>query len=944
MVKWFPIVLLLAFTACEEESTFIAGAISQPVDFAFACEGDGQTIAPQDDQTAAAYDATRMCSDIAKGVTTGQGSLFGLVLSQSPARIHLVQMNPASGNEVAVLDANRFVPGYTGLQVGEAPIRILRDSNYGAFYVLNAGSKDISRIVIRSFQGQVDVAQATFPLPGTPADGTIIDGKLFVTSAFQSEAWLLDTQAMDQGAQVIPLPDRVHSIVPVDGTTLALTWKSRPVLSLMDSSGQLDAEGEQGLVPACRDTLDNDGDGKKDHEDTGCSGGVDTSEAGDVEASTPLEPLTAFMSDLYCDDGIDNDGDGHVDGDDPSCANNGVGERSAECEDGIDNDGDGKTDLDDEACYAGSDLNEGHVYGDGPFLATLVDSKAAGRFMYVMDQSQGQLIVFEWTENGLVRIDVNAVGATAEELVYRAYGSESTTSLPALTNDGFPALSHREEKNLVLPGTNLTSLTGFHGVGELWERGIAVKDGDSVASIPEGQSASTHWIPAGCDPSNQEACLQPVGDGDNHFVVGSRLDGGLQMIQAVFRGVPRHRFVQLSNDPSLRTMAVSQPKLTVGSTSYAVGSSIPEDHPFMGPMLSESIQTALAGVQPALKRQYGVWPPENPEQAPDETWALTYEGVVPGTEGYGGRLVEDGMFHAPGQRFCSRGVQIGDVLVIESSAQNMAAGLHDSIAVSFDGETCPLKVATLSRVQVAITLVGEDVVEVDAENAKIVPQAPVLDETDLGITRLKGCRDAVEAAVKDLGLDVGDYGLSATDAFVAANLPDRVTYRVRAGGAWVVQGTQSGFVHRNVFADGQCGLDPNASERLHSRIQEATLINGNYTTCPPSSSELTVDSVDTLVSSDSRFENFSFKTYMFPSCRNTEQGVVLPGTRRDTRWTFSLNGMDTPTTIQVEGTTHSARSVPFDFRRQLIHLGTSGNRVTLLRVSPTSTVPISKFE
>jgi len=771
-----------------------------------------------------------------------------------------------------------------------------------------------------------------------------LDGKLVVSSAFKPELWILDTESLETPAQVVPLPDRVHTMAALSDSTIALTWKDRPLLSLIDASGQLDTEGEVALVPACRDTLDNDGDGNIDSADAGCRGGNDSSEdSADVNSDDSLEPINAFASGLYCDDGIDNDGDGLVDEQDPSCAANGTGERLAECGDGIDNDGDGQIDLADDSCYGSSGRQEGDVYGDGPFHVAAINSQMAGQFVYVLDQSRAEILVFSMTDEGLKRVDVNAPGPDVEELVYRNYGGESTATLPGFANPGYPALSHREQQNIELPSSNLTSLTGFHGVGELWERGFDPQDGATVSSVPEGLSSSTHWIPSGCEQGVSDECRQPLGDGDNHFVVGSRLDGSLQMVQAIYRGVPWHSFVQLANDPSLRTITISAPKLSVAGVSVPVGSSVLEDHPFLGAMSTEIVQSAVAGVQHGLKRQFGIAPPQDPEEAPDESWALTYQGVLPGTDGFGGRLLDDGVLYAPGQAFCSSGVEAGDWLILEAAPQTMSSELQYPMEFVFEGEACPLKAQHISRVQVKISAVFEDSLNIDPSTAQAVPVAPVLSEDDLSLSRLKGCRELVDQAVSDLGRSTGVSPMKDLATFSSESVPDRVAYRVRSKD-WIAQGTRSGFTHRNTFAEGQCAVDETLSERLRSRVREATIVGGVYETCPPDNSKLTTAGLESLVEPGAGFENYSFQVTMLPACRNSSEGIQLPGTRRDTRWSFSLNGTDSPTSIQVDGTTHSARSVPFHFRRQLIHLGTSGNRITVLRVSPTSTVPISKFE
>lgn len=75
-----------------------------------------------------------------------------------------------------------------------------------------------------------------------------------------------------------------------------------------------------GIPAACGDGKDNDGDGKIDVADPGCSSATDSSEvshdSGCMNAADPFEGARK------CSDGIDNDGDGKADfaGGDPGCA------------------------------------------------------------------------------------------------------------------------------------------------------------------------------------------------------------------------------------------------------------------------------------------------------------------------------------------------------------------------------------------------------------------------------------------------------------------------------------------------------------------------------------------------------------------------------------------------------------------------------------------------
>jgi hypothetical protein len=85
-----------------------------------------------------------------------------------------------------------------------------------------------------------------------------------------------------------------------------------------------------GIVPACQDAEDNDGDGEVDTSDPGCTGAEDQSETPD------------------CSDGIDNNADGDIDWpQDPGCFNTSASSREGtQCDDDLDNDGDGKVDWD----------------------------------------------------------------------------------------------------------------------------------------------------------------------------------------------------------------------------------------------------------------------------------------------------------------------------------------------------------------------------------------------------------------------------------------------------------------------------------------------------------------------------------------------------------------------------------------------------------------------
>ena len=124
--------------------------------------------------------------------------------------------------------------------------------------------------------------------------------------------------------------------------------------------------------PACSNSLDDDGDGKIDSADFGCTSASDTSEKD-----------AAYV----CDDGVDNDGDTFVDyPTDPGCAHGRAKKENPHCNDGLDNDGDNQIDFPfDTYCTAASASAEtapppsGGGCGIGPELAALMPLLAWAR-------------------------------------------------------------------------------------------------------------------------------------------------------------------------------------------------------------------------------------------------------------------------------------------------------------------------------------------------------------------------------------------------------------------------------------------------------------------------------------------------------------------------------------------------------------------------------------
>ncbi|MCB9787309.1 MAG: hypothetical protein H6744_11540 [Deltaproteobacteria bacterium] len=697
----------LALSACGGKSNGPTGAFESPIDFSYACEGTGDaaghTTAPlaPNERTRSLADAFVCSADQSTGY---DARLYGLVLNAKPAGVHFIQLNPTARGGREVLDANPVIPGFSPVPVADGPVRLLRSSDYEAFWVLSAAEPAVTPIVVQGYDEalrsvRVALSPERWSLPGAPSDGLILPGTdphldtLLVTAARVPEMWTMPvSRTMTDAPPIttIPLPGRVASIEAL-GDDLLVTWVGRPVISRIARDGTVIAEA--GIRPECSDTLDNDGDGLTDADDPDCYGETDITESGGV-AARPDDASGAALSSgavPFCADGLDNDGDGLTDDEDPACDGDDAGEARPQCADGLDNDGDGLTDTDDESCYGSADLHESQLGPFGPYGAALVDAGDIGRFVYVTDPQRVRVAVFQVTDAGFVRVVATAPQGEVERTSFAdydelPYGDASVKVDRVITHfgshaAGLPAPEEAGEQDIVLPAPVADKPTAGHLRGEWWERIVDAPDGLSL-----GQSRSQVWLPQVCDseidcstafedicaddpaalercdvvtaPGPGQGCTRPPTDDQSWFVFLPRLDGTLQLIESIRAGMPLHQLAQASNEPRRRTMDVTRPALSIRGERLAFGSRVPDGYPFLGPFVEEKYpQTDRElEVAPQLFRRYGITPPGvtapadacdtwiasvDLEQIPTEGWTVTYEGVIPGTDQALGRF-EDG--------------------------------------------------------------------------------------------------------------------------------------------------------------------------------------------------------------------------------------------------------------------------------------------------------------
>ena len=111
----------LGLGACSPTPATPTGAVRAPVDFAFACEGAGQTQLPTLDERATSLDNARLCPDIElSDGRTVEGHGIGALLSGSPPGVILLQTNPHSSGGRRVLRGRLVNRLFCGRRVGLA--------------------------------------------------------------------------------------------------------------------------------------------------------------------------------------------------------------------------------------------------------------------------------------------------------------------------------------------------------------------------------------------------------------------------------------------------------------------------------------------------------------------------------------------------------------------------------------------------------------------------------------------------------------------------------------------------------------------------------------------------------------------------------------------------------------------------------------------------------
>jgi len=349
-----------------------------------------------------------------------------------------------------------------------------------------------------------------------------------------------------------------------------------------DEASPAEAGADQG---ACGNGLDDDGDGLADDADPGCTSVMDDSESEDAPGEGgAAQPLDAWV--LTCENGLDDDDDGLADGDDPDCAADPMGPEAAwfACADGLDNDGDGLTDWpEDPHCYRAADASEA-----GPAAAMARVAVAGdGRFAYVGHVGLGQVVVLDLEEGR--RLDLS--GADHPE------------------GDPDPIDARHDVRGFAVSGTILDLVTV---PGEDWED-----------------------------------------------VFLSTSDGRVTAIRAMEGDDAVHTLSIEEQDPSTDFSQAFKPNLRDAGEEIELGFTPDPEYPNLGPLAVISLDE-----EGDEKQYYGVRFSERTDLHRTEAWFITWEGAIPGAKGLDARLLASDRLGLPGAGLCGLGVQPGDLAVI----------------------------------------------------------------------------------------------------------------------------------------------------------------------------------------------------------------------------------------------------------------------------------------
>ena len=909
-----PLLAPLGLAACPSDTNQATSNLAHPQDIAVICVDARAGLA--------------LLAPVAGVCDLTRHTLVGFVPNGELGDLAVVTV--ASGGFV---DQDPFTPGFTRRPVGGQPTRALAAPDGTYVYLVNAGTQSLDRMKVAKLS--LDLERQA--LPGTPSDVAItVDGDTqtaWVTIPERGEVvhvplgegfGALDAATLTS-TQVGGTPRRIAARVD-NGEALALyvTHATLSVLTELDpKTGEVAATIP--FAPACRDGIDNDGDGLVDGADPSCEAPDGASEDKPViEGDLPA-----------CADGIDNDGDGLADfPDDPGCrAPLDPTEYSGKpaCSDGLDNDGDGLADLADPDCgddpRATSELpqcgdgedDDGDGAADFGGDGTLADDRECAPFGNTPARQSNAEFEYPTTCND--GIDNDGDGLVDAAPVADGIGEDPDCSAPWANGEARPkctngvdddgdGLVDADDPDCYTRGGGSEAPTGALPNADLAispnGRWVYVTDQalgtvevidaearvhvDVNARETDGDPALAFTGVSGVEvpgtPLSVAFAATTTVEGEEQLpaqtaFVSTSL-GYVYAIDAQIGDEARH--LQRGTVTANSRGTVSQPDLTIGEDSFAQGLSVQAEFANLGPFTTN----------PAEGRYYGVQLGDDPRLTRTESWSVTHAGtLLDRSDAQTGAIVTaDGLFHDPWADYCAAGIEPGDVLVLDPGYRIDCAA--PGSAARWIGDTFEVRIKE---------------VRVDSLVLDPVGAVGVLDDLVDGEPT---CGHVAAHKTFAPGADATPHPTC---------FPSIAGYTVRAPeGTFVVRGGRSGFLHRVVNKGGQCVVDEDQDPRLTGRAQMAVLAEATALSCAGTSPGATpLD--DALIPVP--FSNLAFTLEIRPGCCTRDDGVgeLVTDPPVDLRWRFNVTSALTPLSTLGGTIPSSLRAFDVDGRLYVIDQG-----------------------
>lgn len=680
------------------------------------------------------------------------------------------------------VDNDPSIPGATPLRLPGEPIALAVDAlGKRAYAVIADGNPSLVAIDITEAGSKPLKIAMSVPLPFVPAALTLIyrsDALLFwryvaIADPDHGLVWVARLDQLGAAPQWIKWS--------VGGSPSALQWMPNAkqlwvghlrhgFVSVVDvEKGKL-VGTPISVDNACRNGLDDDGDGLIDRGDRGCDSPSDDSEQdpevqplcdnqqdddgdgltdSDDAGCAALAHASATGVSDGCRNGLDDDGDGHTDFPaDSGCADFGDTSEASDnlgCANGLDDDGDGATDAQDPQCLPGSSVEWPTIAGVA--LATAASTACANG---LDDDGDGGTDLQDgdcWGRAGSAEIGPDRTPAMR---------------LAATPDQRTVAVAHLGRREvLFIDAETRALLRPVRGEKAPFGRASRLDERDGVLGLAV---------------TARPTALVGTQIGASQLMGIALSPGGLAVAQVAASSTSALGIGWVVSSTTTAT-TVGKPALVVAGAAVDLGAAVPTRFASLGPLQTEA--------RPNGTSYYGVQPNAESYEHRSEQWRATFEGLLPGATRTSGRFVGTGLLHDATADFCAMGVVPGDWLILGASA------------------ACAAQPAT--RIRVAA--VYGDTLQLDVTTAQL--DTVIADEAAQLASDLADAATVVAKAVAVLPQCFGDGA---------------VPYTVRASG-WLLIGSRSGLLSARPRIDGLCAEVP-ANELHGGRLPEPQLRSG----------------------------------------------------------------------------------------------------------------------